>query len=48
MPALPGEIACDDFGIDRDVALSSLRDDLLREYGFVSESAQADADSKED
>jgi hypothetical protein len=48
MPALPDEIACDDFGLDRDAALSNLRDGLLRECSFVSEPAQADADSKED
>jgi len=48
MPALPGEIAFDDYDFDRDAALSRLPDDFLREHGFVSESAQADADSKED
>ena len=48
MPALLGEIACDDFGLDRDAALNSLRDGLLREYSFVTESTQADANSKED
>jgi hypothetical protein len=48
MPALPREIAGADFGSGRDAALNRLRDDFLREHGFVSDSAQADQDSKED
>jgi hypothetical protein len=47
-PALPREIVCDDFGSGRDTAISRLHNGALREHGFVSESAQADADSKKD
>src|SRR5262249_35387264 len=41
------EIAREDFGLDRDSAFSGLRDGLLRERGFSSESAQTDADSED-
>jgi hypothetical protein len=39
MPALRGETAFQDFGLDRDAAFSRLLDDFLRGHGFVSESA---------
>jgi hypothetical protein len=44
----PNQTPKNDFGHDRNADLSRLRDDLLREHSFVTESTQADADSKED